>query len=849
MKRYISIFLVAILLLGCVLIDSPQAEAAKASESRTVAIVFDNSGSMYLDKRLEWCRATYAMEVFASMLNAGDTLQIYPMHPITVGGKKYTMESPLTITDASKASTIRDIYTEDAQGTPIESIDCAVKGLQAAKSNKKYLIVLTDGDVFYEGDSDTPLSTANTKKALDKRIQANAGRGMTVMYLGIGKNACMPDTAESEYFIKRKAADSADVLSTLTFMCNQVFGRDTLPKNHMSGKNIDFDISISKLIVFVQGENIANLKLSGNGVGKLVSSQQTKYSTAGAGGSYKDKCVADTSLQGMMVTYTDCAAGEYTIDFTGKNTSIEVYYEPDADLDFVFTDAAGNTVDPNALYEGDYKVSFGMKDAKTGKLITSDLLGNPKYQGSYSINGKEVPFNHEGSSGVVSVPLSMGDTFEAKLTVTYLSGYTISKDSTDFGWPKGGIQVAARPAGDMYLEVSGGETQYSLQDLEKGAPYIVKVFYKGEQLTGDALKSTTLTWDADASNALIKSEVADDHYTLSLHYKNSDAPQDTVCGDCRVPIVVSYAEKGSSEAKAQGAITYNIVDDFSPLRVEMYAPQDYIVIKELQESKPITALLKLNGQPLSAEDFAAVKLEVDCGGLEHTVTANPEDSSYTIQLLPKEGIEEGDYKIQVNAVYTDHIGRETATENAVYITLSNTSLLVKWLIRLGLLILFLLLILWIMRRRVMPKKVVTTPRNSSLTIGATTYETNVSYPTKLSGKNLAVLCRKGSITCGIKMKGKPGSDSYLSKPTKNRSIEVNPKDISVQNGGGATVTEANINGNRFAIDPATHKFAPVQQNQKPITLKNGAPIKWSGTVLDNGRKKNFSVTTKLEFKK
>ena len=67
-------------------------------------------------------------------------------------------------------------------------------------------------------------------------------------------------------------------------------------------------------------------------------------------------------------------------------------------------DAAGNTVDPQALYEGDYKVSFGMKDAKTGKLISSDLLGNPKYQGSYYINGQEYPITHEGFSGSADVP-------------------------------------------------------------------------------------------------------------------------------------------------------------------------------------------------------------------------------------------------------------------------------------------------------------------------------------------------------------------------------------------------------------------------------------------------------------
>ena len=93
--------------------------SAKTGDSRAIAIVFDNSGSMYMNGDQAWCRATYAMEVFASMLNEGDTLLIYPMHPITVGDTEYTMDNPFRVTDAAQAFMIRDIYTKEAFGTPI----------------------------------------------------------------------------------------------------------------------------------------------------------------------------------------------------------------------------------------------------------------------------------------------------------------------------------------------------------------------------------------------------------------------------------------------------------------------------------------------------------------------------------------------------------------------------------------------------------------------------------------------------------------------------------------------------------------------------------------------------------
>lgn len=843
MKRYISMLLAVFLLLSCVLIGAPKVSASsKTGESRAIAIVFDNSGSMYDDGDQAWCRATYAMEVFASMLNTGDVLQIYPMWPITVGSQTYTMEAPLQITDAAQASTIRDIFTADASGTPIESIDCAISGLKMIQASKKYMIVLTDGGTFSKNGNG--LSKDRTKKELDNRIQEHSGKDMTVMYLGIGSDACMPATAESEYFVKKQAVNTADVLSTLTVMCNQVFGRDTLPKSRISGNSIEFDISMSKLIVFVQGENIADLKLTGGSVGKQIGTQQTKYSTRGAG-DYKS--VPDTSLQGMMVTYADCAAGMYNIEYTGTATSVEVYYEPDADLDFVFTDAAGNTVDPQALYEGDYKVSFGMKDAKTGKLIASDLLGNPKYQGSYYINGQEYPITHEGFSGSVDVPLKMGEKFEANLTVTYLSGYTISKDSSDFGWPEGGIQVAPRPAGDFRLEISGGDDIYSLQDLEEGTPYIAKVYYQGTQLTGSELEKVELKWEPETSNAEIKKEFAEDHWKLSLHYKDPAAPQDTVCGECTVSIYAFYSVQGSNEAQAQCPLTYNIKDDFSPLQIDLYAPETYIVIGELEESKAFVVNLKLNGAPLTAEDFANVNLQVDCGGVEHTVTANEQDSSYSIKLLPTEGIAEGNYQIKVTALYTDHIGRETAVNDAVTVTLSNIPLWVRWTVGI-LLLLILFLIIWaILHIKVLPTKAHTTRKLSNLNFDGEDVTKSTSFLTEIKKDGARMQTQYGGRKFGLIMDVTPGQESYLYKPHKGRSAEVKP--VSVRKFGPAKIQEALIGSAKYTFDEDANKLLPALPNQKPFLLKNGTTVRYSGTISDAGIDKDFEVLSKISFNK
>lgn len=848
MKKCVSIILAAVLLLTSVYIGAPKVYAAtKPEKTRAIAIVFDNSGTMYLgdeDSRKTWCRATYAMQALATMMNASDIMQIYPMNPIQIGNSDtpkdsdvYTRERPLVI-KKENASLIQEICTPHAGDTHIEAVTKAREGLAKTSADEKWLIVLTDGTVFYRDGKE--LSKQESIRQLTEEFNQSVTQ-VNAMYLGIGKEAQSGFAVKGSYqFVERKATNSAQVLANLTELGNIIFGRDELPD---ASESISFDVSMKKLIVFIQGESIDNVAL---GDAKPASTDKLKYSTYGAKNK-NYKIVCDTSLQGTMLTYENLDAGSYKISFSGQASDIAVYYEPDVDLDFVFTNADGSAVDPNALYEGEYKVGFGMKDAKTGKLISSKLLGNPHYEGSYFINGQEFPISHDGYSGETPVTLKMNDTFDANLTATYLSGYTITKNSSDFGWPEGGIQVAARPAGDLRLEISGGDDIYSLQDLEEGGPYIAKVYYQGTQLTGSELEKVELKWEPETSNAEIKKEFADDHWKLSLHYKDPAAPQDTVCGECTVSIYAFYSAQGSNEAQAQCPLTYNIKDDFSPLQIDLYAPETYIVIGELEESKAFIVNLKLNGSPLTAEDFANVNLQVDCGGIEHTVTANEQDSSYSIKLLPTDGVAEGNYQIKVTALYTDHIGRETAVNDAVTITLSNVPLWVRWVAGI-LLLLILFLIIWaILHIKVLPTKAHTTRKLSNLNFDGEDVTKSTSFLTEIKKDGARMQTQYGGRKFGLIMDVAPGQESYLYKPHKGRSAEVKP--ASVRKFGPAKIQEALIGTAKYAIDDETGKLVPAIPNQKPFLLKNGTTVRYSGTISDAGIDKDFEVLSKISFNK
>ncbi len=838
MRKLTSTVLAVFLFLLCIYIAPPDASAAvKSGDTRAIAIVFDNSGSMYLHDNQAWCRATYATEVFASMLNKGDILQIYPMNPFKIGDKEYSMDNPFQITDASQAYLIRDIYTEGIGDTHIESMDSAISGLKKLTADKKYLVVLSDGEDFYRNR--LPLGQDESRRQLDSYFR-EANEDMVMMYLGIDSIAIVPETPESEFFVKKKATNSVDVLATLTEICNRIFGRDTLPKNHISGKTINFDISMSKLIVFVQGENISDLKVTGESgeIWQPTSTATAKYATTG--GNFK--CVPDISLQGMMVTYEDCDAGTCTIDYSGKATSVEIYYEPNADLDFVFTDTEGNPVNPDALYEGEYTVSFGMMDAKTGELISSDLLGTPQYRGSYFINDEETKITHDGHSGFESVNLKMDDTFDANLTVTYLSGYSITKDSTDFGWPFGGIKVAARPAGNLKLEISDGEDIYSLQDLNKGKPYIAKIYHEGNLLTGEELKKVVLEWNPDSSNAEIKQDFADDHYNLYLDYKDPSNPQDTKCGKCTVTIFASYQAEGSDNSQAQKSLSYMIRDDFAPLLLDLYAPNSYITIKDIEASQPAVVGLSIKGKKLTDADFDAVKLTVDCGGIEYTVTPDKKESAYLIKLLPTENISEGNYTINVTAEYTDHIGRVTQTEDSVTVTLSLIPLWVKWLFWIVILLLIALIIWLWLRTPVLPNKIRIT--NISVKVGGKPMSMKAStvYSSKGKKRNIKIAGTGDLSAARWSATLIPAKDSYRYLPSKKRKAMV----VSGSVKAAGYVDKIDIGAESFARNKKDNSLFRISESVKDFTFPQGT-INYSGEKDINGKPTKYVISGDIKF--
>lgn len=678
MKRTICYLMAVVLLCAFLFPLASPAEATgghKEQTKRTIAIVFDNSGSMYYgsgESQDRWCRATYAMEVFASMLNEGDQLLIYPMHTVTIDGVEYNKKSnPLKITDPGLARIFEKMETIDALGTPSDTIDLAVEGLkkQPGEADNKWLIVLTDGDKF-----DSLERGDETRNFLSGKLSA-CSRDVNVLYLGIGEEASEPEAnSEGHTLVVRKAASSSEVLSMLTDMCNLIFGRDTLPASHLKDKSMTVDVSLNKLIVFVQGEKVSDLEVvsnSGNPAGtgspKIMT---TRFSTQGARNKRNDdgspQFLIDEKLQGMMVIYEGVSIGSYDIRFNGKADSIEAYYEPNVALEFTFTDDEGREVESEKLYEGNYRINFGLKDAITGEYTNSTLMGDTHYSGSYTVNGKETAIESHDKKGEVQVPLKVEDSFKCHLTVTYLSGYQFTAAIDD-------TYVKPRPPLDLKLSISGGQPEYEIKDLEEGKPFQLEVTYNDVKLTGEELKSVEVDWDPDKSAALLTPTYKDDYIELRLSHRDPSNPEATPIGSNSIPVTVSYQAPASEKTESlPEQLTYSVI--LSPpkdLRLEISGGQDVYELATLEEGEHFRAEVYYHDNKLTGKALESVEITWDPEQSGAVLKKTFLEDHYDIVLFYKdpsnpESTPTGDFSFPMTALYQEPASEEAESKPVTF---------------------------------------------------------------------------------------------------------------------------------------------------------------------------------------
>lgn len=335
MKKTIQRVLAAVILFAMILsggfseVGKVHAEKQQGTTKRAIYVVFDNSGSMYGDGNKAWSQATYAMEVFAAMMNyeSGDVMKVFPMHDITTDGNTGSAtKSSMEIRGKDDIAQIHNMYTPKPGGTPYTQVNNAAgeltKLLNAGSVDEGWLVVLTDGDF----DNDIPAS--GLKADLEGKAAAN--ENLYVQYLAIGTDVKnIPEGNADKGLYAQKAGNTSEVVNELAEISNRIFKRNEYAGYSSEDSGLEFDIPLRKLIVFAQGKDvkIGSLKNEEGGEVKLQSDTAVSYSsTDGAGLTtfVKSTPVKDTSLKGQVAVFADespIVAGNYTLDVSGADSA------------------------------------------------------------------------------------------------------------------------------------------------------------------------------------------------------------------------------------------------------------------------------------------------------------------------------------------------------------------------------------------------------------------------------------------------------------------------------------------------------------------------------------------------
>lgn len=468
-----------------------QAKKTNEETGKYINIVYDDSGSMiksnghaeggtFLDK---WCQAKYAMEVFATMIQEKDTLNIFPM------SEKGKVKLKLKGTDSAKkrGEAVHNMDTR-AGGTPYKVVESAYKDVKNKGGKKdKWLVVLTDGE-FDEGVS---------SEQLKKNFNAYAKSGVKVVYLAIGDEVTYVETDPANHIYCYYAKTSEEILDNVTQIGNLISERLQLSGNNhvnIAGNTLvlDVDVPMERVIIFAQGKDVSigNLKNDDSKIEK-ESDIGVKYCSKVNSNyrDYGDKIKYAKNLSGEIATFVSkdpdrpMSAGKYKVDIT-DTSNVQVYYNAAVKAEVEITQN-GKAVDPDTYIEpGKIELQTVLKNPITNEVIKSDLMSDVRT--TYTITNGDKSEVLEAGSDKVDFDVKQGQlkvNGEVELPGNYILNSELTIDVLE---PLPPLELSE-------IKLKGKNGNYTKDELSKEPAYeTVTVKQEGKPLSKEMWEKTEL---------------------------------------------------------------------------------------------------------------------------------------------------------------------------------------------------------------------------------------------------------------------------------------------------------------------------------------------------------------------
>lgn len=727
-------------------------EPVKRKKSYDIAVVFDNSGSMYDDE--SWCRAKYAMEIFASMLDydSGDKLRIYPMWEVTTdgstpipGANEGARESsaPVIVSNKKDIDKISNMYTIHAYGTPFTPVTTAYDYLCSSSASEKWMIVLSDG-AFDGGEGDAD-------QLKQRFLDMTDNSDISIQYLRFTElaNGEKQLTSDEEGRVYSKYSPNAEsLMSDLVDICNSIFQRSVLPAEYYTGSTLDLDLSMKKLIVFVQGKGakVEALKDSvGAEVRVLQESGQRRFSEISVGNYYKkDELVppVDSTLYGEVVTFDACPKGKYTLDCKGAQ-KVQVFYEPDVDISVSLVNHDGVEVraTSDGIDAGEYTVKSSIVDAVTKEDVTSHaLMGNDISFTTYvkaSSDTEAIPY-HNGAK----ILLEPDSQTEFVVEAVYLNDYKITTRDDPNAFP---LPLFVRERSRNFsAALTQLEESYRLLEYNNWRPIKAALTVDGETLSEEEMKRVSVK-TAHGSTVSFYADVLKDSSAFDLYIGKDESNNMSLpaVGEHAAEVVFTYTDEYGKEYTCTRSIPLNIACDMNVIAT-VEQNESWYKMGTHDKWKPIKIKIEVDGLPLDEEMLETVVPNIKFDNdITYRCEISPQDSSYYIYLgqdadgdFVKPQI--GKYTADISAKYVDENGNEFNDTDTVSFEIQLYSK--YWRILKWILLSLLVIALWLiyMLQKVMPKNIIKeTARLTTMTAGELDQSfVDVAY--RMKGKTLMI---------------------------------------------------------------------------------------------------------------
>lgn len=544
MKRTARWILLCVSVLALLPLKTGYAAAESIEKPKVIAVVFDNSTSMVRDDPGEiieqyttrWVEADYAVRALAAMMNAGDTLKLYP----------FSVDSPVDIHIGTESEYDRLCQTLDEMNyygkTPYENIKNASDDLKRETGKDCYLIVISDGNLK-SGDGTGPDMTQEEVNAAFSAI-ASANPSLQMKYIPIGKG----DMRLPEHTQVELCRDSDNITQQITDAINGIYHR-------VAVNGVEkIDIPLKSMTVFLQDnpnaeeffnnwdamqhgydlEDKTVIHSTGKNPADHWMSTETLYSD----------WIKTTELLGLVLSYTvPSGANEFVA--VPSDGSFQIYYEPavtqritiqqNDDDPFVYGESS-----ESHFVEGSIHVTIEYLDMAGQPLKSQKAVMLKTDQVEVSVN--EYPLtgelNQETGVYTYSGMLEQGDS--GYLTIT-----------NKIGLNNGRLDIPLGVVGEPYVELSAQSLDSNLT-LDRTGSAVLRVQINdsngGDIFAGDG------KWERFLTPVCIGT------------YFKVDTTKCEYYSDGRLYMPVSLKDPGKHQIEPQETFTFSIERVYSDSR-------------------------------------------------------------------------------------------------------------------------------------------------------------------------------------------------------------------------------------------------------------------------------------------